>query len=313
MIHLKKISKVSWPSEKNKTFPFNTKVVSSFSELSLTQPVTFFVGENGSGKSTLLEGIAASCNLPSIGSKNTAQDETLQFAQELAQYLKLSWSVKSNRGFFLRAEDFFGFTKHLNELRAELESEIIRQQTELPDGYGKDLALGALNGQLESLTQRYGVDLNAASHGESFLQLFQSRIKPNGLYLLDEPETPLSPTRQMSLLRLIYDAVAKNCQFIIITHSPILMAYPNAEILDFNIMPPQSIEYEQVEHVRMFKSFLQNKDRYLKELFDLVYYVYAHSKIHSADRYFADYLRKFSAQSFHQDVDQSAGAEHSGK
>jgi predicted ATPase len=266
MIHLKKILKQNLPPEKVGQFPFNTKVISSFEFIELKKSVTFFVGENGSGKSTLLEGIAAACSLPIIGSRNTNQDETLTHACDLARYLRLSWSVKSNKGFFLRAEDFFGFTKRLNIMRAELNAEVERLDQELPDGYGKDLATGSMRGQLEELTQRYGVDLNAGSHGESLLQLFQSRIKPKGLYLLDEPEAPLSPTRQMSLLKIIYDAVQQGCQFIIVTHSPILMAYPDAEILDFNSLPPKAIEYDEIDHVRILKGFLQNKERYLREL-----------------------------------------------
>lgn len=267
MLQLKKITRLDIPPDKKSHFPFYIKVLASLSTLEFRQPVTFFVGENGSGKSTLLEGIAASCNLPIVGSRNINDDETLRYAQNLAQYLKLSWSVKNNRGFFLRAEDFFGFTKRLNQMRVDLKSEIERLDQELPDGYGKNLAIGSIQGQLSELTQRYGIDLDAGSHGESFLKLFQSRIKANGLYLLDEPETPLSPTRQMSLLKIIFDAVKQNCQFIIVTHSPIIMAYPDAEIFDFNSVPPQSIHYEDIDHVKITQSFLLHRERYLKELF----------------------------------------------
>lgn len=266
MIILKTVSKSDIPDEKKTQFPFSTKVISTLEQISFTRPVTFFVGENGSGKSTLLEGIAAYCNLPIVGSRNINQDTTLKYAHELAKYLKLSWSIKSNRGFFLRAEDFFGFTKRLNKLRAELQSEIERLDAELPDGHGKDLAIGAVRGQIQELTQRYGVDLDAGSHGESFLKLFQSRIRPNSLYLLDEPETPLSPTRQMSLLTIIHKAVEQGSQFIIVTHSPIIMAYPHACILDFNNHPIKEIGYDQIDHVNITKGFLNNKERYVKEL-----------------------------------------------
>lgn len=268
MILLKKLIRLEVPEDKQAVFPFSTLVVNSLTEISFTHPVTFFVGENGSGKSTLLEGIAALCNLPIIGSRNINQDETLKYAGELAKFLKISWSIKNNKGFFLRAEDFFGFTKRLNSMRSELGEEIKRLDSELPDGYGKNLAIGAMRDQIEELTQRYGVDLNAGSHGESFLKLFQSRIKPNGLYLLDEPETPLSPTRQMSLLKIIDDAVKQNCQFIVVTHSPIVMAYPGATILDFNTFPLKKIEYDQIDHVNILRGFLSNKDRYLSELLE---------------------------------------------
>lgn len=268
MILLRRLSKTKIPKEKLGAFPFNTNVISSLSTINFSQPVTIFVGENGSGKSTLLEGIAAACSLPIVGSKNINLDETLKYVSEVAGYLNLSWSLKNNKGFFLRAEDFFGFTKKLNRLRADLEKEIERLDKKLPDGYGKDLAIGSIRGQISGLTQRYGVDLGAASHGESFLKLFQSRIQPNGLYLLDEPETPLSPIRQMSLLRLISDSVKRNCQFIIATHSPILMAYPNATILNFNSFPLESIKYDEIDHVQNLKGFLLNKETYLKRLLE---------------------------------------------
>lgn len=265
---LQKVTKLKIPLKKRNTFPFSTPIVSTFKSIAFKYPVTFFVGENGTGKSTLLEGIAASCNLPIIGSRNINEDETLKNAHELSKFLKLSWSIKTNKGFFLRAEDFFGFTKRLNQLRVELSLEIRRLDAELPDGYGKNLAIGSIKGQIENLTSRYGVDLDAGSHGESFLKLFQTRIKPNGLYLLDEPETPLSPTRQMSLLKILDDAVKQNCQFIIVTHSPIVMSYPKAVILDFNTAPIKQIDYDHVDHVNIFRDFISNRELYLKELFE---------------------------------------------
>ncbi len=268
MISLKKVSTLTIPKEKENLFPFSTNGIKSLGEITFDTPVTFFVGENGSGKSTLLEGIAASCNLPIVGSRNLNQDETLKHATELSKFLKLSWSVKNSKGFFLRAEDFFGFTKRLNSLRTELGQEIYRLDSELTDGYGKTLAIAAIQGQIDRLTQRYGVELDAASHGESFLQLFQSRIKPNGLYLLDEPETPLSPTRQMSLLKIIDEAVKQNCQFIIVTHSPIVMSYPGSTILDFNTTPVKKIDYDQTDHVRILRDFLSNKELYLRKLLE---------------------------------------------
>ncbi len=268
MIHLKEVSKQSSQANKTEKFPFNLDIIKNLSKLKFTKEVTFFVGENGTGKSTLLEGIAAGCDLPIVGSRNINQDDTLKYATELSKSLKFSWSIKTNKGFFLRAEDFFGFTKMLNRMRAELGGELDRLNQELPDGYGKNLALGTIRGQIEALTQRYGVDLGASSHGEGFLKLFQSRIVPNGLYLLDEPETPLSPIRQMSLLKIIHDAVKLNCQFIIATHSPIIMAFPNADILDFNQTPPRSIKFDVVDHVQIMKGFLTNKERYLYNLFE---------------------------------------------
>ena len=266
MLHLKEIRRAKIGSNLMDEYPFNTPVIQNLSRIKFKKPVSFFVGENGSGKSTLLEGIASECDLPIIGSKNINEDKTLEYAKVLGKYLRLSWTLRHRKGFFLRAEDFFGFTKMLNRLRSELNEERDHFDKELVDGYGKSLAIGSITGQIESLTQRYGIDLSAQSHGESFLQLFKSRMKPGGLYLLDEPETPLSPTRQMSLLVMIDEMVKKECQFIIVTHSPILIAYPNAEIFDFNKYPVRVKPYDQIDQVILTKKFLMDKDGMLKKL-----------------------------------------------
>ncbi len=113
---------------------------------------------------------------------------------------------------------------------------------------------------------RYGPDLDANSHGESFLTLFQSRFVPDGLFLLDEPEAALSPLSQLGLIALIKDMVGKGGQFIIATHSPILMAIPDADLLNFDIHPPISVGYDELEHVVLYRSFLEDPESYLHRL-----------------------------------------------
>ena len=120
--------------------------------------------------------------------------------------------------------------------------------------------------ELHALRSQYGRHLNTYSHGESFLELFQSRFQPNSLYLLDEPETPLSPMRQLTLLAMIKEMVAQKCQFIIATHSPILMAYPEATLLSFDYNPAQPVAYDTLEHVTITRSFLNNPEQYLLHL-----------------------------------------------
>lgn len=266
MIFLREIVKRAVPEQLDASYPFNCVTVRELTQLAFRTPVTFFVGENGSGKSTLLEAIAGGARLPVVGSRNIQDDETLHYARLLSEYLQLVWSVKRGKGFFLRAEDFFGFTKRLHLMRAELQEEIIRLDTSLPDGYGKQLAVGALQGQIADLTQRYGIDLDAGSHGEAFLKLFSTRIKPGGLYLLDEPEAPLSPTRTMSLMVLIGEMVLKDCQFIIATHSPVLMAFPGATIYSFDEHPVRTVAYEELGHVQTLSQFLAHKDSFLRHL-----------------------------------------------
>ena len=173
------------------------------------------------------------------------------------------------RGFFLRAEDFFGYTKRLAQMKQELEADLARVDKEYANrsAQAQGLARLAASRELGAMEGQYGrSSLQQFSHGESFLELFQSRLNPNGLYLLDEPEATLSPSRQLTLLSLLKQAVAQNCQFIIATHSPILMAFPKAAIFTFDTHPPQPTAYDDLEHVTLTRSFLENPESYLKYL-----------------------------------------------
>jgi predicted ATPase len=247
------------------TFPFTVPVIRSLEVLPLRGAVTFFVGENGSGKSTLLEAIAASARLPAVGSADLDADATLDAQRQLSDALRLVWSRRTKRGFFLRAEDFFGFAKRLSQLRSELQRRLEELEVEYEDRspYAKGLAMGPMRRSLAEMEERYGVDLDANSHGQSFLRLFQSRFVPGGLYLLDEPEAPLSPQSQLGLMAMIADMVAQDAQFIIATHSPILMAYPGATIVSFDEEPVSVVEYESLESVRLVRDFLVAPERYL--------------------------------------------------
>jgi predicted ATPase len=250
------------------TFPFSVPVVRALESLELSAPITFFVGENGSGKSTLLEGIAAAVGLPTVGSDAVRDDATLGAQRALAAQLRLSWSRRTHKGFFLRAEDFFGFTKYVARLRAELQSRLaeIDLEYEGRSRYARGLAAGPVAGSLAELEQRYGLDLDANSHGESFLRLFRSRFVPGGLYLLDEPEAPLSPQSQLGLIALLKEMVSEDAQFIIATHSPILLAFPDATIYTFDDQPPRRVEYDQLEHVRLTRDFLNDPGAFLRHL-----------------------------------------------
>src|SRR5688500_1179576 len=205
-------------------FPFSVPVIRALSSLELPGAVTFFVGENGSGKSTLLEGIAAAARLPAVGSADLAADATLGEQRALGDALRLVWSRRTSRGFFLRAEDFFGFAKRLSVMRGELLARIAAVEVEYADRseWAKGLAAGPARASLAEMEQRYGVDLDANSHGQSFLRLFQSRFVPGGLYLLDEPEAPLSPQSQLALMAMLFDMISQDAQFVIATHSPML-------------------------------------------------------------------------------------------
>jgi predicted ATPase len=258
------------PPARADVYPFTVPAVRALPALSLDAPVTCFVGENGSGKSTLLEGIAAAAGLPSVGSDDLPRDPTLAPARALGRALTLSWTRRTARGFFLRAEDFFGFAKRLSRERAELVAEIAAVTAEYEaagrGGYALGLALGPLRGSLADMDRRYGVDLDANSHGQAFLRLFGDRFVPGGLYLLDEPEAALSPQSQLALLAMLIDMVGQDAQFVVATHSPILLAYPGARLVSFDATPPAAVAYEELEHVQLTRAFLNDPAAYLRHL-----------------------------------------------
>ncbi|MGV3487673.1 MAG: AAA family ATPase [Tuberibacillus sp.] len=223
-------------------YPFNIPGLKTLETLRFEKAVTFFVGENGSGKSTLLEGIADQCGFNTAGGgKNNTY--TLDAADAvLGEYLRLAWLPKIHQGFFLRAESFYHFATYLDQLARE-------DLTFRYQGYG-------------------GKSLHEQSHGEAFLSLFLNRFGRKSLYLLDEPEAALSPARQLAFLRVMHDlASSGDAQFIIASHSPILLGYPEADIYSFDASPIQKIQYEDTEHYQITKGFLDRRDRYLEELF----------------------------------------------
>jgi predicted ATPase len=250
-------------------FPFTVPTIASLQTLDLDVPVTCFVGENGSGKSTLLEAIAIAAALPSAGAAGRAQDDpTLTDQLWLSRALKLTWRTRNNRGFFLRAEDFFGFQNLLKRERAEFEETLQRMEVEYADrsAHAKGLAMGPLRASVREMEQRYGADPDAKSHGEAFLNFFQQRLVPKGLYLMDEPEAALSPQRQLTLLAMMFDLIAEGAQFIIATHSPLLLAYPGARIYSFDETPVAQIAWTDTDHVRLTRDFLADPERYLRNL-----------------------------------------------
>lgn len=210
--------------------------------LDFAHDVTFFVGENGTGKSTLLEGIAVACGFNAEGGTRNFSFSTQATHSGLYRCLTVRRSRLPKDGFFLRAESFYNAASYLAGV------------------YEAEYTLG--------LPTPYGSQpLHAQSHGESFLSLVHNRFGPHGLYLLDEPEAALSPSRQMSLLAEIHTLVQQDCQFLIATHSPILMAYPDAEILQLTGEGIAPVAYRDTEHYRITKYFLDCPEKMLAELF----------------------------------------------
>jgi predicted ATPase len=221
-----------------KRYPFSIPAVRELHALELHPKVTFFVGENGSGKSTLVEAIAVAAGFNAEGGSKGFNFATRRSESELHEALQLVRGVRREQdGFFMRAESLFNVATQIEELEIRL------------DGYG-------------------GKSLHNQSHGESFIALATNRFRGNGLYIMDEPEAALSPSRQLALLKLIHALVEKKrSQFIIATHSPILMAYPNATIYHLSPDGIVPIAFEETEHYRITTDFLANRERYFRYLF----------------------------------------------
>ncbi|MGD2067897.1 MAG: AAA family ATPase [Gemmatimonadota bacterium] len=249
-------------------FPFSIPALRNAGTVELARDVTFLVGENGSGKSTLLEAIALAAGLPTVGSTAVSSDPTLAAQGRLARALRLTWSRRTRRGFFLRAEDFFGWIRAQRALRQELERDLAETRRRLSDAsdYARRLAEGPALASLADMDRRYGRNPDAASHGESFLSLFRSRFVADGLHLLDEPEAALSPQSQLGLVALLEGMVEEGAQFVIATHSPILLAIPGARILDFDRAPLASASWDDLESVRLYREVLNAPERYFRHL-----------------------------------------------
>lgn len=258
------LSQIHLPSGPQIHFPFTLPAFRELGSMSFTTPVTVFVGENGSGKSTLLKALAIKLNLPAIGSNDLERDETLEGVKAFGEAIITSWKKKAYRGFFFRAEDYFGFVKRLRNIDQEFKGDIVDFEKQL-SGTGLKLAVGAVHGQKEALLRKYG-DLTEVSHGEGFLKVLQGRLQAEGIYLIDEPEAALSPQRQLALFSLIKNLSENHsCQFIIATHSPILMTLPNATIYQFSDSI-QKVNYEDTEHFTIMKNFLNNPEAFLRYL-----------------------------------------------
>jgi predicted ATPase len=219
-------------------YPFDLPAVASLEQVEFA-PVTVFVGENGSGKSTIVEAIAVTAGFNAEGGSQNLQFQTFDTHSELGRHLSLRWAKRPSWGWFLRAETFYGMASHI----------------------------------AQDNDPRYGIagmfpDLHGRSHGESFLTLIESRFSEPGLYVMDEPESALSFQGQLGLLRFIHDGLREGAQFIIATHSPLLMRMPGAVLYELDDEGVHSCAYDDLTVVNLWRRFLTAPERVLDVLFD---------------------------------------------
>ncbi len=222
-------------------YPFNIEIIKNFRELTFTSPVTFIIGENGVGKSTFIEALAVALGLPPEGGTENFKYETQNTTSNLSDYIRVMTYNKAKMKFFLRAESFYNFSSEVQRLVEE-------------DGFF-------------TLYNSYGGNLHECSHGESFLKLVQNRFTDHGLYILDEPEAALSPQRQLTLLYFIDQLVKEGSQFIIATHSPILISYRNGKIIDLN-NNFKEVNYKDTDIYSIYKMYLDDAEGMQRRLFE---------------------------------------------
>ncbi|MBS4219973.1 AAA family ATPase [Bacillus sp. FJAT-49711] len=236
-----RLDRNSIPSFDN--YPFHLPSIKTLDELAFHPNVTYFVGENGMGKSTLLEAIAVASGFNPEGGSFNFNFSTYDSHSPLEKYIKLIKGIqRPTDGFFLRAETFYNVATNIEKLDSEP-----APGPRIIDSFG-------------------GLSLHQQSHGESFWATFMNRFRGNGIYLLDEPEAALSPLRQLSMLAQIHELVRKGSQFIIATHSPIIMSYPHSKIIELSEDGAKETLLEETNHYSIMKQFFDDKDRLLHHL-----------------------------------------------
>ncbi len=235
------INKVTLHREKYPTdeyYPFNLEIFRRTGELALDAPVTMFVGENGTGKSTLMEAMAERCGIHIWRGFQRKAFEHNPYRYGFGEFISVEWTDGLVPGSFFGSTTFQNFVKNLDEWAST-------DPGQLDDFGGKSLA--------------------SQSHGQSIMAFFENRYRRKGLYFLDEPETALSPRTQLALLELLTETGrAGHAQFVVATHSPIILACPGARIYDFDHSPIRAVKYEDTEHFKVYKSFLENRGKYTR-------------------------------------------------
>ena len=263
MIYLSNFKKIKNPQVMK--YPLSTGLISNLSEINFEFPVTILCGDNGCGKTTFMELLASCTNAIRIDT-NFHENDKITAIQSAQSYFRVVFSRRPSSTFFFQAEAFIKYIDELEQMKLDAKKAIEQIDIDYAEksAYARSLAKEPHYDTLDSISRMYANELSKRSHGEGFLDFFSSRLKKNGLYLLDEPEAALSYENQFVLSMLIKEALDMECQFVIATHSPVITAIPEAKIYEIVKGSFYNSEYEDIDNVRFLKQFLSDPKRFFR-------------------------------------------------
>ncbi len=257
------LSSIHINTEKQHPYPYDVPAIKFAKHIDVSNPITFIIGENGSGKSTLLETLACRLQLPHMDGGGYGK-KCFDAAKQLIPYLELKWSIERSVGFFFRAEDFGDYLNSVHRADVDLHNQMNDLQGKIPDHIFQEIK-DSSNYQLHRVREKYGQELDLFSHGEAYLHIMKQMVNQYGIYILDEPEVALSPAKQLAFMFFIQDRLKRfNSQFIIATHSPMLMAYPKVIIYEVLENGMKKTDLEETDHFSITKPFLNSPESFLK-------------------------------------------------
>lgn len=261
------LSKIHINTDRIHPFPFDVPAIKFAKNIDVSNNITFIIGENGSGKSTLLETLACRLHLPHMDGYGYRK-KCFDSAKIILPFLELEWHIERSTGFFFRAEDFGDYLNSVQRNDDTIHSQLSDLEGNIPEHIINQMKDSA-NQQLHRVRKNFGQELDSFSHGEAYLHVMHQMVNQRGVYLLDEPEASLSPAKQLAFLYFLQEHLSHfNSQFIIATHSPMLMAYPNANIYEVTSNGMHLTPLEQTDHFTVTKSFLNNPLAFLRHFDD---------------------------------------------
>ncbi len=259
------VKKVHIETDKSHPYPYDVPAIRFAKDLDFSSPITFVIGDNGAGKSTLLETLAYRMQLPHMDGADYTK-KAFNAAKRLAPYLDIEFAIHRTVGFFFRAEDFGDLMNSTDRSNTSLFQYFKSLEGDMPDRVIQEMSDSA-NTQKYHMRENFGQELDSFSHGEAYLHIIQEKLKHPGIYILDEPEAALSPAKQLALIYQIKSHLSDHMsQFIIATHSPMLMATPGATIYEVTEDAMEKTPLEETEHYTITRSFLNNPEAYLRHL-----------------------------------------------